>query len=147
MKTDKVLVNGLEVDLALAVDGIVVTKQADGFLVRGPDGRHDASVVRQGDKVFVAFEGRVFQVERVRGSRGVGPRSESGEFRAAMPGQIVDVFVREGDLVRSGQKLLVLEAMKTQQPIVAPFDGTVKALKVTKGQQVQEGDLLMIVIM
>lgn len=61
-----------------------------------------------------------------------------------MPGQIVDVLVKEGDAVHKGQKILVLEAMKTQQPFTAPFDGTVDKINVQKGKQVGDGEVLAI---
>jgi 3-methylcrotonyl-CoA carboxylase alpha subunit len=62
-----------------------------------------------------------------------------------MPGQIVDVLVAAGDTVSKGQKLIVLEAMKTQQPFNAPFDGTVITLNAVKGAQVKDGELLVVV--
>jgi 3-methylcrotonyl-CoA carboxylase alpha subunit len=55
------------------------------------------------------------------------------------------VLVSVGDKVTKGQKLIVLEAMKTQQPFNAPFDGTVKALNAVKGAQVNDGELLVVV--
>ena len=60
-----------------------------------------------------------------------------------MPGQIVDVFVEKGQQVHLGQKLLVLEAMKMQHAVTAPFPGEVTALPVKKGDQVGEGQLLV----
>lgn len=66
-------------------------------------------------------------------------------MRAPMPGQIVDVLVERGANVTKGEKILVLEAMKTQQPFTAPFDGVVEKLDVTKGQQVAEGAVLAVV--
>ena len=62
-----------------------------------------------------------------------------------MPGMIVDVLVSEGDAVVAGQKILVLEAMKTQQPFNAPFDGVVTKLNAVKGVQVSGEDLLAVV--
>lgn len=62
-----------------------------------------------------------------------------------MPGQIVDVLVSEGDTVVKGQKILVLEAMKTQQPFNAPLDGVVAKLNATKGTQVVSDELLAVV--
>ena len=60
-----------------------------------------------------------------------------------MPGQIVEVFVEQGEWVKAGQKLLVLEAMKMQHSISAPFDGQVTDLFVAQGDQVQEGQILI----
>lgn len=66
-------------------------------------------------------------------------------MRAPMSGLIVDVLVADGVEVHKGQKLLVLEAMKTQQPFAAPFDGKVTKVLVQKGQQVAEGAILVVV--
>ena len=63
-----------------------------------------------------------------------------------MPGQIVDVRCKQGDTVAKGATILILEAMKTQQPFVAPFDGTVSELGVEVGAQVTEGQLLARVV-
>jgi 3-methylcrotonyl-CoA carboxylase alpha subunit len=60
-----------------------------------------------------------------------------------MPGQVVDVFIADGDSVEKGQKLLILEAMKMQTAIVAPFDGVLEHLSVAKGDQVSDGQLLL----
>lgn len=62
-----------------------------------------------------------------------------------MPGQVVEVFVEQGSRVALGQKLLVLEAMKMQHTVSAPFEGTVTKLPVSKGEQVAEGQLLVCV--
>ena len=60
-----------------------------------------------------------------------------------MPGRIISVDVKQGDPVTAGQKLLVLEAMKMEQAILAPFDGVVAELKAIAGAQVSEGALLV----
>ena len=59
-----------------------------------------------------------------------------------MPGAVIAVHVTEGQTVAKGEKLLVLEAMKMEQALVAPFDGTVSELKAVQGSQVPEGTLL-----
>jgi biotin carboxyl carrier protein len=62
-----------------------------------------------------------------------------------MPGQIVEVACKPGDRVEAGARLMVLEAMKMQQPIVAPIGGVVKSLAVEFGEQVAEGQALVVV--
>ena len=58
---------------------------------------------------------------------------------APMPGTILDVKVAEGQAVKSGDVLVILEAMKMENEILAPCDGTVKGLAVTKGASVDSG--------
>jgi 3-methylcrotonyl-CoA carboxylase alpha subunit len=54
-----------------------------------------------------------------------------------MPGKVIAVDIAEGDEVDEGQRLLVLEAMKMEHALTAPFAGTVHELAVTTGMQVE----------
>lgn len=62
-----------------------------------------------------------------------------------LPGIILDIAVKEGDAVKKGQKLIVLEAMKMENIIESTADGTVTSIKVNKGDSVLEGAPLVIV--
>ncbi|PKP00359.1 MAG: acetyl-CoA carboxylase biotin carboxyl carrier protein subunit [Bacteroidetes bacterium HGW-Bacteroidetes-8] len=62
-----------------------------------------------------------------------------------LPGVILEVVVKEGDSVKRGQKLLVLEAMKMENVIESSVDGKIVALKVNKGDSVLEGAPLIII--
>ncbi len=59
-----------------------------------------------------------------------------------MPGTILDVKVSAGQSVKSGDVLMILEAMKMENEIMAPVSGTVAAVNVQKGAAVQSGDVL-----
>lgn len=60
-----------------------------------------------------------------------------------MPGTVLEVSVKVGDTVKSGDTLVVLEAMKMENAIVAPKDAKVVAVHVTKGQSVESGAALV----
>ena len=62
-----------------------------------------------------------------------------------MPGNILDVAVKEGAHVEAGDKLVVLEAMKMENDITAPVAGTVATVAVKKGDVVSTGDLLVVI--
>ena len=62
---------------------------------------------------------------------------------APMPGLILDVFVNVGDTVKTGDKLLVLEAMKMENIIKSPGDGKIKSIIVGKGESVDSGQKLI----
>ncbi len=64
-------------------------------------------------------------------------------IKAPMPGLILDVPVKAGDVVKEGDYLLVLEAMKMENALTAPRDGVVKAVAVSKGETVDKGQLLI----
>ncbi len=75
-------------------------------------------------------------------SGAVPPESGDGRVKAPIPGRIVRVSVREGETVVPGQTLLVLEAMKMENPIPAPRGGVVKRVAAHPGQKVVLGELL-----
>ncbi len=70
--------------------------------------------------------------------------SAGGTIAAPMPGTVLQVAVGIGDKVIKGQTLLVLEAMKMENEIMAPADGVVQELNVTKGVSVNAGDILVV---
>ncbi|MCL6493373.1 MAG: biotin/lipoyl-binding protein [Ignavibacterium sp.] len=67
----------------------------------------------------------------------------AGYIKSPLPGVILDVYVKEGDQVKIGQKLILLEAMKMENNINADKEGIVKSVKVKKGDSVLEGDVLI----
>ena len=67
----------------------------------------------------------------------------SGVVKALMPGRVVRVLVAKGEAVRKGAGLLILEAMKMENEIAAPADGTVDELFVEAGQTVEAGAELL----
>ena len=74
---------------------------------------------------------------------GGGHSAHDGDILAPMPGKVIAVDVAEGDAVTAGQRLLVLEAMKMEHALTAPFDGMVAELTVCEGSQVQVEALLV----
>lgn len=141
----KANVNGVPAELAPSDDHKV--EERDGrLIVRGPEGTTTALSVRQGDKTLVSWKGRTYVVEKAGGHGGKAQGGGSGEARAPMPGQIIEVTVSVGDNVSAGDKLAVLEAMKMQQPILAGIEGTVAEVAVTAGDQVTDGALLVKVV-
>jgi glutaconyl-CoA/methylmalonyl-CoA decarboxylase subunit gamma len=63
--------------------------------------------------------------------------------RSPMPGTIVDVKVSVGQQIKKGQVLVVLEAMKMENEIVADRDGVVESIAVTKGANINSNDALL----
>jgi biotin carboxyl carrier protein len=68
----------------------------------------------------------------------------SGELRAPLPGVIVSIPVKEGEDVKAGQPIMIIEAMKMESEISSPIDAKVAKIKVKERSLVQEGDILMV---
>ncbi|MBQ6182186.1 MAG: biotin/lipoyl-binding protein [Ruminococcus sp.] len=66
-------------------------------------------------------------------------------IEAPMPGNIIRVDVKQGDTVKAGQILVILEAMKMENEIVAPKDGTVAQVVTSKGAVVDTGSPLVVI--
>lgn len=65
------------------------------------------------------------------------------DLKAPMPGMIVSVNVHPGDLVKKGDSVLILEAMKMENIIKAPGEGTVKTIRINKGDRVEKNQILI----
>ncbi|NKB36912.1 MAG: biotin/lipoyl-binding carrier protein [Gammaproteobacteria bacterium] len=63
---------------------------------------------------------------------------------APLAGNIWEVLVKVGDSVEEDDELVIIEALKMENPVYAPADGTVKEIKVAKGDVVEEDDILII---
>lgn len=79
---------------------------------------------------------------RDRNRRAARPRSGDGRVKAPIPGLITHVMVEPGTAVSAGQPLLILEAMKMENEIRAPFDGVVSSLSVGGGETVVRNQVL-----
>lgn len=69
----------------------------------------------------------------------------SVELKAPMPGKILEVLVKVGDQVKEDDEVLMLEAMKMENPIYAPADGAVKEIKVKANDTVETDQVLMVI--
>ena len=92
------------------------------------------------------IEATVTDPKRLRGSS-VEDDNTSGrvEIRTAMPGKIVRILVSTGDAVQKGDGVIVVEAMKMQNEMRSPKDGTVSEIKVAESDTVSAGDILLVI--
>jgi 3-methylcrotonyl-CoA carboxylase alpha subunit len=91
--------------------------------------------------LFVDGQAWSFGPQRADQAGGGGTASD-GVLMSPMPGRVLAVEVALGDKVKKGQRLVVIEAMKMEQGLVAPFDGIITELKALADAQVTEGTLL-----
>ncbi len=141
-----VSINGktLEVDFESVSGQPVYSLIADGK-------SHEAYVRESDDEWQVLLRGRLFPVkvedEREKRLRAVagGGVAETGEFhlKAPMPGLVVAIPVEEGQEVKKGQVLLILESMKMQNELKSPRDGVINRIKVKVGESVEQKQALL----
>ncbi len=72
-------------------------------------------------------------------------KSGGSTLKSPLPGIILDIFVKVGDTVKTGQHVLLLEAMKMENNIDADKEGVVKEIKVQRNDAVMEGDVLIVI--
>ena len=104
-------------------------------------------VVVEGWRVEVEVEPERRAVLRERARRGAGAASKGGpvEVRAIIPGRVVAISVVPGDDLEAGQQILVVEAMKMQNELRSPREGTVERVAVAAGATIEVGDLLVVI--
>ena len=96
------------------------------------------------DELIAAPDNAAAPARSGGGQQSQRPRAtRPGHVTTSMPGVVVDVLVAEGDEVKAGDGLMVLEAMKMETEIQAPVSGTVKAIHVAKGENVNPDETLI----
>jgi 3-methylcrotonyl-CoA carboxylase alpha subunit len=103
---------------------------------------HASHCTVSGERVLF-LDGEAWSIGTLRGADVARHHSGDGTIVSPMPGRIVALNVTHGARVQRGQRLLVLEAMKLEHNLLAPFDGVVAELRTGEGQQVVEGALLL----
>jgi biotin carboxyl carrier protein len=121
----KVIVDGEEFEVELEMDGTTWNATVDGrtFKIEVPD------------------SGPVMKKKRSPGAK----KKKSGTVSANIPGKIVTIEVKEGEVVEEGQVILILEAMKMQNEIQAPISGTVKSIHCEEAQSIEANVPLVVI--
>jgi len=119
------------------------------------DGKSHESYVQQGDDNWqVLLRGRLYPVtvedereKRLRAAAG-SDVAESGEFhlKSPMPGLVVAIPFEEGQEIKKGQVILILESMKMQNELKSPRDGTMGRIRVKMGESVEQKQTLLSVL-
>lgn len=139
---DQVAVDGKPVQASL-------TSLNNGGLVmlRQENRARELHVMSQGNSAYaVMVNGRhlIAQVEKSNGKpKKRAEQVNQGAISAPMPGMVVDVLVKEGQRVDSGEPLVILESMKMQMQLRSPFTGQVSKVAVSNKAQVEKGMLLV----
>lgn len=144
MKTYKYKINGTQYEVEiLSVEGNLAKIEVNGT-------PYDVEIdreIKQKTPRLVRTDSVTTSQSTPATARTSKPVASAGEapIKSPLPGVILDVHVKVGDKVKMGQKLMMLEAMKMENNIDSHKDGTVASIKVSKGDSVMEGDVLLII--
>jgi len=135
---------GFEVQLETgSVIARVVRQEGDQVTLDLGDRLIGATVIRGDGEVWVFIDGREHRFELTDHlAAEAGGAVADNRVVAPMPGRIVLLEVSEGDSVKAGARIAVLEAMKMEQALTAPVAGVVRDLAVAQGEQIEEGIVL-----
>lgn len=117
----------------------ILAMRADEMEVRIAGRLYVVPYVVQGSTVSFAFDGDIWFADVSDKGARARARHRDHSTAAPMPGQVLKILVRPGDVVTKGAPLLILEAMKMEHTIIAPRDGTIAAVNCTEGELVQPG--------
>ena len=105
------------------------------------DGTPEETIVETLDEIVLTGGAEGAIKTKIAGKR---PKAtKEGDVTTSMPGNVVDIMVAEGDIVKAGQPVLVTEAMKMETEIQAPIDGRIDGVFVSKGDSVNPGETLI----
>ena len=94
------------------------------------------------DKYPIKIENNLDQLIKDIGLS-IGSSKKSNIIKAPMPGFILEIDIKEGQEVKEGDTLLILEAMKMENAITAPKEGVVKSINIKMGETVEKGQLMI----
>ncbi len=145
MKKYKFTINGNNYDTSIvSVEDNIATVEVNGSTFNV---EVDKSIVQQKTPRLIrqrAIPSTDSHPSVAKTSSPSGPKG-AGNIKSPLPGVILEIFVREGDTVKMGQKLLLLEAMKMENNIEADRAGKIISIPKGKGDAVMEGDILIVI--
>jgi len=136
--------HGLEVRVDGALLATVVEETAPGtFLWREGLRCETFHCVRDGDTIHLFWRGSVYRLVQEKEGGRAARRHAAGGLEAPMPGKVIAVKAAPGQAVRKGDEIMVVEAMKMENAIRAPRDGTIKSVAARVGDMVGPGTVLV----
>ncbi|MDX1756504.1 MAG: acetyl/propionyl/methylcrotonyl-CoA carboxylase subunit alpha [Marinobacter sp.] len=137
--------NDLQVRIGDEQIGLADLQVDDGQLCYIDNGvRHRCQYQHCGDHLYLQLSGQSVRLtDRTHQPPQVDSLAGSGKVLATMDGAIIDVLVEEGQPVRQGDVLVILEAMKMEHPVKADRDGRIRSVHTAQGDQVRRQQLLV----
>ena len=117
----------------------VLSMHAEELEVRIDGRTHVIPYAVQGSTIHFAFDGEAYVADVSEKGARAKARHRDHSTAAPMPGIVLKILVKPGDVVQKGAPLVILEAMKMEHLIAAGSDGTIASVNCTEGELVQPG--------
>ncbi|EMM77422.1 acetyl-CoA carboxylase biotin carboxyl carrier protein subunit [Leptospira santarosai] len=134
-----------DISVSIVLDGVVhdslVSKnfQSEG---NGFFSGHNGRILRKGNRIFIHHKG--WNTKVVLSNREIHLEEGSGGLiKSPMPGKVIRIGVAEGDSVRKGTILAIVEAMKMENNVLASGTGTVERILISEGSMVSQDDVIL----
>ncbi len=126
-----------------SIEGEIVPLTPNCLSIRIGERRRTVFVARSDEKIYVHVEGQLFEFEETGGRgqsfAGAAGAVGDGSVSSPMPGRVVKIPVEEGQEVENNQVLVIVEAMKMENPLKSSVDGTVRKIHYAEGDLVDAG--------
>jgi len=139
--------NDIQVSLGQRKYHVAVELLSDDEVLLNIDGKIYYIIINSNSSssYSVYINGKFFQVKRKSAWQMLGKKGEKAkkrDIKTSMPGKVVKVLMKEGEKVKEGQAILVLEAMKMQNEIKSPQSGIITRINHKVGDSVEAGTIL-----
>lgn len=132
----------------------IISRQGDKLILKVGHAHYHARLVSQdhrNKKYEISINGRYFNLQlqtpldRMIADMGLNRsrKKDTNSLAAPMPGMVLSVQVENGQAVKEGQALLILEAMKMENVLKCPIDGVIKQVLTSQGEAVDKGQALI----
>ena len=157
-KSHQIYISEVDGKLEVSLDGkpisvdFVQVKPPNFFSFLVDNKSFDVEIIKNSESYWVNMNGRKYEcfledekISRLKDIAGFKKEIlHEKELKTPMPGLVLAIEVKEGDLVKTGQGVAIVEAMKMENELKAKFDGRVKKIKVKPGQAVDKDEVLVI---
>lgn len=113
------------------------------LLMRQGHQQSSVYVHQQGQQVQIWYQGEYYDLQKLSRKASANDLAHSGSVMAPLTGKVIQLVVAAGQTVKKGDVLVILESMKMETALTAPFDAQIQSVHCQAGDQISNGQLLV----